>query len=703
VANEVKIVVKGDNRARKPMQDATKDVKDLAEQVKKVPDKKVIKVEAKDDATAVVDKVDKKKVADKNVKVSADDQASATIDKVSKQKPPDVTVKVKADSDGVASAFGDAGKQGASAFMGGFTGGLAGGGLVDAASNLISDAFTKAGEEKLIAADIQNMMGVTPDQAKQYGDRIGRMFWDGMGSSKDQIASAFGNLSSDVKGWGDLTVQQQDRVVQGAVKISSAFKVDVVEPIKAASAAVNSGLVPSYEDAFDIITTGYQTLGSRADDFLETLGEYSPHFKELGFSGQQALGLISQGLQAGARDTDYIADVWKEVGIRIIDTAQPIKDALKDLGFKNIAKLQDEIAAGGPKAAENIEKVVTALQKIKDPTEKNRLGVALFGTQFEDTFGSIIDKTDLAKAKMTEFKGATEEMATGAITSADQLGRKWDEMAGNLAESFSTMVLNQESFQNTMNDSIFSMLGFGGEADKVTDHLGGLGFGIDGVNATVIGLAESLGGPATAAFGKMMLSMSETDLKAMGVKHTMDTLEGRVLTLPDGHKIVIDTNTGAVSGDIDALKRRVDNLPRGPIFLDYYINTIVKGPTPGGMSAATPWSRAAGGPVAGFGAASGGARGAVTRVNERGPELGRSPNGTIRDLESGTTVIPAGQSAAVMSGAGPVGLGGGGGVHVTFDVTGMGNQIERLFGELLKRMVRTSGKGGNLGKVFGGQ
>jgi hypothetical protein len=696
MANEVKIVVTGTNKAKPALQSALSDVQKLNVAVTKIPDTKTIKVTVKDDATKDLDKVDKKKVEDKETKVTAKDDASGTIEKISNTKPKDVKISVKADFEdsGGWSKFKDAGGAGADAFAGGFTGGLMGGGLIDAASTLIGDVFKRAGEKQRTAADVQNFMGVSPEAAKSYGDRIGHMFWDGIGDSKDQITGAFGSLSSDVKDWGTLTVEQQDRVVKGAVKISSAFKTDIQEPIRAASAMVNSGLAPSFEDAFDVITTGYQTLGSRADDFLDTLGEYSPHFKQLGFSAQQSLGLISQGLQAGARDTDYIADVWKEVGIRIITDAKDVKDALKDLGFKEIGKMQDEIAAGGPKAAESISRVVTALQGIKDPTEKNRIGVALFGTQYEDTFRSVIEKTDMAKASMTEFKGATEGLATGAITETEKMSRAWDKFTEDFGEAVATQINHRDQFAAAEHNATMSSLGL---IDTLEEEIGKqyeLGVSLDGTSRGFQALADTVGGYASPKFVEMIQKMSDTQIAAYGVTRSVNTVGQTVLTLPGGKQIIIDTNSGRVISDLAGVRNSVNSLPTQKFFT-YYMDTVVTGPGTGSLNSLTGALRgrnAAGGAVVGH-AAEGGPRGGLTMVNERGPELLRQQGGALIDAVGGQTVVPAGQSAMIAAAAaggrdGGSGAGGGGspGGHVTLSIA---QGSEQGIATLINHLIRT--------------
>lgn len=705
MANEVKIVVTGQNKSKPALSGALSDVQKINVAVTKIPDSKTIKVTVKDDASKDIDKVDKQTVKDKETKVTAKDEASDAIDKISNKKPKDVKVSVKADldDDKVWGTFKDAGKTGASAFAGGFTGGLAGGGLLDAAGSLISDVFARAGEKQRTAADIQNFMGVSPEAAKAYGDRIGHMFWDGIGDSKDQITGAFGSLSSDVRNWGNLTTDQQDRIVKGAVKISSAFKVDVQEPIRAASSIVDNKLAPSFEDAFDIITKAYQTLGSRSDDALDTLQEYAGYFEQLGISGGQALGIISQGLQGGARDTDYIADAFKEFGILAIENTDKTKDALKDLGL-NVKKTQDALRNGGPAAAAATEQVIEKLKQIKDPKLRDEVGIALFGTKWEDTMRQVVTSIDLGKAKLQEFKGATEGLATGAITETEKLSRAWDKFTTDTGEDVAAMINHRGEFTDAQNDALLATLGFIDTIEEETAKQYELGRSLDGTNRGFQALADTVGGYADPRFVEMIRRMSDSQLAAYGVTRKLDDLGRVVLSMPEGKPIIIDTNSGKVISDLATVKRYADALPTGPKWLTYYIDTVVTGPGTGSLNSLTGALRgrnAAGGAVVGH-AAEGGARSGLTMVNERGPELLRTQQGALIDAVGGQTVVPAGQSAAIAAAAaGGQGGGWGGGpivVQVMLD--------KRKVGEAVIDYTRGkigSSAGGSVSTFFGGK
>jgi hypothetical protein len=368
------------------------------------------------------------------------------------------TSKAEAQIRGMGKKAGaEAGRDAGEGFGGKFLGALAGVGFVSTISGIVSDAFSQAADKAKVTANLQNQMGISPEDARKYGDRVGRAYAGGLGESKDQIAGVYSTLSSDVSDWAQRTETAQDRVAHRQTKVVQGFGVDTVAAIGAASSAVTNKLVPSFEDAQDLLVTGYQILGSRGDDWADTLKEYSGYFKNLGFDGATALGTINQMLKAGARDTDYAADAFKEFNIRIIDGTELTKGALKALG-KDFANIPQEIVKGGPAALGALDKVIDKIKTIKDPIKQNEIGVALFGTQWEDTMKQVVSSVDISTAAIGgKFQGAVDKMTVATDTNVERFQRRWesglsvvgDKIAGwanegaAIADAFSNHLSNQ--------------------------------------------------------------------------------------------------------------------------------------------------------------------------------------------------------------------------------------------------------------------
>ena len=284
--------------------------------------------------------------------------------------------------------------------------------------------------------------------------------------------------------------------------------------------------------------------------------------------------------------------------------------------------------------------------------------MALFGTQWEDTFGRVIDKTDIAKGKVEDFKGATEGLSTGTITETEKMSRAWDQFTTDFGEAMATQINHRDQFAEAENDALMSTLGFSDQVALATDSVFYYGVSLDGTSRKFQELADSVGGYASPAFVDLVKKMSDSQLAALGVTRTMDGLGRTVLTLPGGKQIVIDTNSGRVISDLAGVRNSVNSLPTQKFFT-YFMDTVVRGPGPGTANLPMPF-RASGGAAVGH-AAEGGPRSGLTHVNEQGPELLRTQRGDLRSLQSGQTVVPAGQSAMIAAAAaGGGGIGGGG-------------------------------------------
>ncbi|MGH3745813.1 MAG: phage tail tape measure protein [Micromonosporaceae bacterium] len=262
---------------------------------------------------------------------------------------------------------------------------------------------------------LQAQFGLTGQQASLAGKVAGDVYAGNFGGSMTDVQDAIGAVGRDLVDLNTVGGPQLQDLTQRALGIADTFGVDVSEATRAAAKLMKNGLAPDAKTAFDLITKGFQNGLNSSDDFLDTLNEYSSDFKQLGITGPQALGYIQAGLKGGARDADTVADAFKEFGIRAIDGSKLTGDAFKALGFdaKAMAKT---IADGGPAAGKATQQIIQSISKIKDPVKQNQIGVALFGTQWEDTVRKVLPNLATVKGGMTGVKGATDRMNAAAAS-----------------------------------------------------------------------------------------------------------------------------------------------------------------------------------------------------------------------------------------------------------------------------------------------
>lgn len=262
------------------------------------------------------------------------------------------------------------------------------------------------------------------------------------------------------------TQRDAQQIIESLSGVAAVIGEDIPRVTRSTSQLLKTGLARDASEAFDIIVAGQQAGLNVSEDWLDTLDEYSVQWQKLGLDGGQVLGLLSQGVRAGARDTDIAADALKEFSIRAIDDSALTREGFDAIGL-SAEEMAAKIAAGGPEAAEALDATLDALRAIEDPVARNTAAVALFGTQAED-LGAALYAMDLDQAAR-EFDGlggaASRALTTlGDNTAAEvEKAQRAIELAGNgikgaLAEAFAPQIEGFAQFVSENREAVVTFL-----------------------------------------------------------------------------------------------------------------------------------------------------------------------------------------------------------------------------------------------------
>lgn len=363
---------------------------------------------------------------------------------------------------------------------------------------------------------LAGQLGLTAQEAERAGTVAGQVYGANFGSSIEQVNTSIKALGGAMGDLGDIGDEELARLSKKALTVANTFDVDVNEATKAAGQLVKNGLAKDMDEAFDVVTKGFQGGLNASDDFLATLNEYSPYFKNLGVEGPEVLAILSRGLKAGARDTDYIADAFKEFNIRVIDGSKTTAEGFKAIGL-NASTMGKEFAAGGDRAEKALQTTLQRLQQMKDPVAQNAAGVALFGTQWEDTMKQILPSMVNYQMAAEDVTGATDEMAEtvgdNAAAKIETAKRSFEQWTQRLVES-----------DGPIGDATAAVLGLGAENITAAGAVVSMG-------GAVAGLAKSVGSMALAVVrGTIVATGAILGMVAKGVAATV-LFGGRMLWL----------------------------------------------------------------------------------------------------------------------------------------------------------------------------
>jgi hypothetical protein len=276
-----------------------------------------------------------------------------------------------------------------------------------------------------LGIDDASMGNVARGAAKAYVDVFGQSVEDNLQTA--QFAFQGGLIDSNA------TEAEAQRVISQIDTIRSVGEADAREITRAMNQLVRTGLASNFTEASDILVTGFQRGLDVSGDFLDSISEYSTQFRELGLTGADALGLIKQGLEGGARDTDIVADALKEFAIRAKDGSELTANAFTSLGL-NAQETMAIFAAGGEPARQMFGEVLDRIREIPSAFDQALVTTALFGTQAEDVQDAF-DHLNLDKATeaVGDFKGASDQ---AMATAADNAATEWEEAGRHIEDTF---------------------------------------------------------------------------------------------------------------------------------------------------------------------------------------------------------------------------------------------------------------------------
>lgn len=389
-------------------------------------------------------------------------------------------------------------------------------------------AAIKEGMEQEKTQDLfQARTGVTEGQARKFGLAAGESYADAFGESVE------GNLDTAKfalrNGLLDPAATQRDaeKMINSLDGVATIMEEEIPAVAKAAGQALKTGFAVDAQDAFDLFTKATQLGLNNSEDFLDTVNEYGTQFRKLGLTGAESIGLMSQAVKAGARDTDIAADALKEFSIRAIDGSELSAKAFADLAYEqdgvalsqqdliannekmsegfgalgfNAEDMGKKIAGGGEGAREALGQVLDKLRGVTDEQERATLATALFGTQAED-LGDALYAMDLDTAiqSMNDYEGAAwraiNVMGGNASTSVEGAMRSielaGDGMKAALAQAFGPYIKDfADNISNNRAGVIQFFIDVGNGAFEGAKAV--LGFVADGMR----GLAEFAGAGA---------------------------------------------------------------------------------------------------------------------------------------------------------------------------------------------------------------
>lgn len=262
------------------------------------------------------------------------------------------------------------------------------GGEWQTATNQVAASTGAAGKE------LEGLRDVMEDvYAANYGDSVADV--------GDAVAMVNRNMAN-------LDQNGLTAATEGALALRDAFEYDVAESTRAAE-AIRKNFGSSAEEAFSLIAAGAQNGLDYSGELIDTINEYSSQFAKLGFDADGMFNILQAGADGTAWNLDKVGDAIKEFSIRAIDGSDSTVEAFTSLGY-NAEEIMATFAAGGEGANKAFFDVINTLMAVDDQVERDALGVALFGTMWEDLGTEAMEAMAGASQAAYDTEGALEKI-----------------------------------------------------------------------------------------------------------------------------------------------------------------------------------------------------------------------------------------------------------------------------------------------------
>ncbi|MER5783737.1 phage tail tape measure protein [Streptomyces mobaraensis] len=329
------------------------------------------------------------------------DDIAATADRAGQQAGNQLGDGV---ADGAARG-GEHAKQGLVKTLKGFAAAAVGSAIGAALIGGIGEALNQS----KITGHLQAQLGATGPAAKQYGKVAGQLYAGAIVDSVEDGAEVIRGIARNGLLPPEATTAQIQTMGRRVADTAAVMGEDVSKVSRAVGVMLKTGIAKSADEAMDVLVKGSQNGVDAAEDLLDTFAEYPTEFRQLGLDAKTSMGLLQQGLQGGARDSDVVADALKEFTLQAQGMSDQTKQAYADLGLSG-EKMQKVFREGGPPAAAAFQQVITKLRGVQDPAKKSEIALGLFGTKAEDMQQAIyaLDPAHAVDA-LGKVKGATDE------------------------------------------------------------------------------------------------------------------------------------------------------------------------------------------------------------------------------------------------------------------------------------------------------
>lgn len=269
-------------------------------------------------------------------------------------------------------------------------------------------------------AKFQAQTGASSNEMNKFKD-IARDVWsNNFGEDVSDVADMMSRVKQQMQGISDVDLKN---VTEDLITLRDVYGMDENETLRGAKQLMEQFGISSKE-AFDLMAKGAQNGLDYSGELGDNIAEYAGKFKQAGYSAEEYLQTITNGVKSGSYNLDKAHDAVNEITTRMSDgTIEKSLDSFNDK-TKEVFQAYKE----GGATQKDVQDAI--IQDIKETTNQqealNKASIA-FGTMGEDfnlkfitSLSSVGDEYNNVAGTMDKVKA----IANGGLKNAlSGLGR----------------------------------------------------------------------------------------------------------------------------------------------------------------------------------------------------------------------------------------------------------------------------------------
>lgn len=321
------------------------------------------------------------------------------------------------------------------------------------AGMITNSAIQSAKDYDKAIFDLRTGLGQTKEEAEKTAESLSDMATEGY--EIDSLTDAYSTLSKVFK---DMS-ENELKTLSKDISLLNDMGYDTDEVIKVLAKTTEAWGI-SGREALGLIVKGEQEGLNLSDDWLDTLGEYSPILAGMGFSATDFFNLMVQGFDETKSSSDQLADVFKEIGLKFTEGSDGLRDAFEEIGL-NFDLLKQEVDNGTMTMPQAFSRITQALDGVENATDRNRLAQELLSGAFEYTGTFAVDSNNKVINSTQDLEGAVQDLNNAYDESYLKTQRELDGEWNKLKQTIGSAVLPILTEVTRVFNVIFQSVGIG--------------------------------------------------------------------------------------------------------------------------------------------------------------------------------------------------------------------------------------------------